>query len=180
MNSVLAYVDASDRRISWRLSAWAPPSWLRVWMMWATRLGDGWLWLAAAVLLLAAGGPYRLLLLAATVSAATTNTATVVLKRGLRRRRPSTYGGNPFFGVAPSELFAFDQFSFPSGHTMNAFALGSVLVPALPALAVPVFLVAGSIGVSRVILGLHFLSDVLVGALLGLFIGGTAYAFIVA
>lgn len=149
-------------------------------MMWTTRLGDGWLWLAAALLLVAAGWPYRHLFLAAAVSAAASNTAIVALKRGLRRRRPSTYGGNPFFAVAPSELFAFDQFSFPSGHTMNAFALGSVLVPALPALAVPLFLVAGSIGVSRVILGLHFLSDVLVGALLGLLIGGTAYALIAA
>jgi undecaprenyl-diphosphatase len=63
---------------------------------------------------------------------------------------------------------------------MNAFALGSVLVPALPVMAVPLFLVAGSIGVSRVILGLHYLSDVLVGAVLGLLIGGTAYALIVA
>jgi undecaprenyl-diphosphatase len=180
MNAVLAYFDASDRWISWRLSAWAPPNWLRIWMKWATRLGDGWLWLGAAALLVAVGGPYRHLLLATAVSAAASNTATVVLKRGLRRRRPSTYGGNPFFAVAPSELFAFDQFSFPSGHTMNAFALGSVLVPALPVMAVPLFLVAGSIGVSRVILGLHYLSDVLVGAVLGLLIGGTAYALIVA
>ncbi|HKC12353.1 MAG TPA: phosphatase PAP2 family protein [Vicinamibacteria bacterium] len=180
MNAVLAYFDASDRRISWRLSAWAPPNWLRIWMKSATRLGDGWLWLGAVVLLVAAGGPYRHLLLGAAVSAAVSNTATVVLKRGLRRRRPYTYGGNPFFAVAPSELFAFDQFSFPSGHTMNAFALGSVLVPALPALAVPVLLVAGSIGASRVILGLHFLSDVLVGACFGVLIGGTAYALIVA
>jgi len=179
MNPVLAYVDTSDRRISWRLSTWGPPKWLRVWMMWASRLGNGWLWLAATLLLGAAGGPYRHLLLAAAVSAAVSNTAIVILKRALRRRRPTTYGGNPFFAVAPSELFAFDQFSFPSGHTMNAFALGSVLVPALPALAVPVLLVAGSIGTSRVVLGLHFLSDVLVGAFLGVLIGGTAYALIV-
>ena len=44
--SVLAYVLASDDRLSDRVLAWRPPRWVRVWMLTATRLGDGWLWLA--------------------------------------------------------------------------------------------------------------------------------------
>jgi undecaprenyl-diphosphatase len=180
MNAVLAYVEASDRRISWRLNAWAPPRWFQGWMRLATRMGDGWLWLTAALLLGTAGGSWHQVLAASAFAAAIANGLTVMLKRALRRRRPSQYNGNPFFAGAPEKLLVFDQFSFPSGHTMNAFALGSVLVPACPALALPVLLMAGSIGASRVVLGRHFLSDVLVGALFGLFIGGAAYALIVA
>jgi undecaprenyl-diphosphatase len=95
----------------------------------------------------------------------------VVLKRRLRRPRPALYEGR---------LLAFDQFSFPSGHAMNAFALGAILTLAWPQVAVPVLLVAGSIGASRVVLGFHFLSDVLAGAVLGLLVGGAAYSLIVA
>jgi hypothetical protein len=53
--SVLTYVLASDDRLSGRVLDWRPPRWVRVWMVAATRLGDGWLWLLTALLLAAAG-----------------------------------------------------------------------------------------------------------------------------
>ena len=59
MNTVLAYVTDSDLRVARRLRAWLPPSWLRMWMIVSTRLGDGWLWAVTGLGLLAAGEPQR-------------------------------------------------------------------------------------------------------------------------
>jgi len=49
---------------------------------------------------------------------------------------------------------------------------------AFPPLAAPVLIVAASVAASRVVLGLHFLSDVVAGALMGALIGGAAYVLL--
>ncbi len=73
--------------------------------------------------------------------------------------------------MRPLTFFKEDCFSFPSGHTMNAFAVGSVVALSFPVLGPAVLVAAASVAASRVVLGLHFLSDVLVGAVLGVGIG---------
>lgn len=80
------------------------------------------------------------------------------------------------YDVKPLGHFPSDRYSFPSGHALNAFAIGCVLALAFPLLAGPVFIVAASVAASRVVLGLHFLSDVVAGSLLGAIVGGSAYA----
>ena len=42
-----------------RVNTWRAPKWLRLWMMAATRGGDGWLWYALGIFVLAVGGPER-------------------------------------------------------------------------------------------------------------------------
>ena len=73
--------------------------------------------------------------------------------------------------MSPLGWFPSDRFSFPSGHALNAFAIGSVLALAFPAAAVLILLVAASVAASRVVLGLHWLSDVVAGVVVGLVIG---------
>jgi undecaprenyl-diphosphatase len=133
----------------------------------ATRLGDGWGWFVAASVLAAGGPRLRPALLAVAVAAVATNLLQVPLKRCVRRRRPC---GDTRYG--------WDCYSFPSGHTMNAFALAAVLSLFQPLLAPVLGLVAASIGASRVFLGRHYPSDVLAGALLGLATGGAAYRLV--
>jgi len=59
--------------------------------------------------------------------------------------------------------------SFPSDHATVAFAIaGSFVISYDLILVIPVFLVAGAIALSRVLGGVHYLSDVFVGALIGL------------
>ena len=58
---------------------------------------------------------------------------------------------------------------------MNAFAVGSVLLLSFPVLAGVVLAVALSVAASRVVLGQHFLSDVVAGAVLGGVIGASVY-----
>jgi membrane-associated phospholipid phosphatase len=69
-----------------------------------------------------------------------------------------------------------DNLSFPSGHTSGSFAFAAVLDRryGLKA-AVPSYLAAGAVGLSRIRLSKHFLSDVVAGATLG-FITGRSFS----
>lgn len=85
------------------------------------------------------------------------------LKLSTVRVRPYRFNENILQNVA-----ALDQFSFPSGHTLHAVSFSAVLLNYYPEWAVLVIPFAALVALSRVILGLHYPSDVLIGALLGL------------
>ena len=179
MNALLAFVNESDFRVNHRLEGWRPPCWFRLWMIMATRLGDGWLWLPTGLVLLALGGRGLDVLGAAALAAAVANGLLIPLKRRFRRPRPCEREPNAYFVNPYRPQFRGDAFSFPSGHSLNAFAVCTVIALAFPSLAPLALLVAASIGASRVFLGLHFLTDVVVGAALGAAIGGSAFGVLV-
>lgn len=84
------------------------------------------------------------------------------LKTSTERVRPFHYNGDIFQNVK-----ALDQFSFPSGHTLHAVSFSWVLLSYYPEWAWLVVPFASLVALSRVILGLHYPSDVLMGAFLG-------------
>lgn len=84
------------------------------------------------------------------------------LKTSTERVRPYNHHGDIFQNVA-----ALDQFSFPSGHTLHAVSFTWVLVQYYPEWGLLVIPFAILVALSRVILGLHYPSDVLIGAFLG-------------
>ena len=171
MNALLGTVDASDQRLAERVRAWTPPRWFRMWMIAATRFGDGSGWAAIGVGVMAYG-PRGRAAAAATAAALLASATFMAIKRSCRRRRPCDVAPHPLFHVHPP-----DAFSFPSGHTMNAFAIATVLALRFPALSPGLLLLAASIGASRVVLGLHFASDAWAGAVLGALLGwGAALA----
>ena len=89
-----------------------------------------------------------------------------------RRRPPLVYPDpKPLMGVPHSG-------AFPSGHTTTAFACATVLAWASPRLAVPVFVLAAAIGLSRIYVGVHWPLDVLGGAVLGVLVGLGAIALL--
>ena len=88
-----------------------------------------------------------------------------VLKNTLKRPRPPE--AIPFFS---SLVKASDQFSFPSGHTMAAFVLASLFYFYFGAVAAILFVWASLVGISRVVMGVHFPTDIVAGAVLGVVI----------
>ena len=85
-----------------------------------------------------------------------------LLKNSLQRNRPQAALQNFRSIITPS-----DQFSFPSGHTSAAFMMATLLSFYLPALIIPLYFWATLVGCSRVVLGVHFPTDILVGIILG-------------
>src|SRR5260221_5670488 len=116
--SMLSYVVASDFRLSDRLLDWTPPRWFRYWMLSATRLGDGWLWLSAAVFLAAGGSEYQRVLAAAAVSAGLANIVLVLVKGRVRRPRPGDVP-RPRRPETSRPLVPSDPYSLPSRHSLD-------------------------------------------------------------
>lgn len=86
----------------------------------------------------------------------------LLLKNVIRRPRPGA--GLPGFR---SSHRASDEFSLPSGHTSAAFLFATLLSYFYPELYPLFFSIAGMIGLSRVLLGVHYPSDIAAGILLG-------------
>lgn len=161
--TLLAHIQNRDHRVMRRVNRWKAPRWIRYWMIAATRIGDGWLWYSLAGMLLLFGGPSRFAAVCAAGSAAIAGVFVFkALKKISARKRPCHLEPHCWSRVLPP-----DQFSFPSGHTMTAFAIALVLSYYYPGLEGALYFLASSIAVSRVVLGMHFLSDVLAGAVLG-------------
>src|SRR5713226_122947 len=57
--AMFSYLTTRDQNLMRRLNGWRPPRWVRVWMVLASRLGDGWLWWSIGIVLLLFGGPVR-------------------------------------------------------------------------------------------------------------------------
>jgi undecaprenyl-diphosphatase len=164
---VWGFIERRDHRVMRRLNRWRAPRWIRYWMLAATRMGDGWLWYALALVLLAFGGAQRFAAVGAAGSAALIGVGVFkILKRLSHRPRPCQIEPHCWSRVLPP-----DKFSFPSGHTMTAFSIVLVLSYFYRGVEIPLYFMAASIAVSRVVLGMHFLSDVLAGAILGVGLG---------
>ena len=86
----------------------------------------------------------------------------VLLKHLIKRPRPA---------YALESLSAFiqpaDRFSFPSGHTAAAFVMATLLCVFYPPVMALALGLAVMVGLSRVLLGVHYPSDILAGATLG-------------
>jgi len=162
-----AWIVRQDHRIM-KQFARPLPRWLRLWMLACTRSGDGWLWYIVGGTLGLFGDQDRWKALGASVVASMMGVALfLVLKRKIRRLRP--------FGIERRHTWLLsDQWSFPSGHTISAFAVAVSLGIFYPHLKPWLFLSAAMIGMSRIMLGMHFLSDVVAGAVLGAGLGEMA------
>ena len=161
--ATLTFISDRDHTLMRRVHRWHAPRWIRVWMLAATRGGDGWLWCAIGMAILLAGGGRRFLAVGAAALAATAGIAAFLsLKKATGRQRPCALEPHCWATLLPP-----DRFSFPSGHTITAFAVAVSLSLFYPELAAGLFFCALSVAASRILLGMHFLSDVVAGAAIG-------------
>jgi len=166
-SAILSYIARRDQRLMLRVHRWPAPRWIRIWMLAATRGGDGWLWYAMGAVILLIGGEDRFYAVAAAMLAVATGIALFLeLKKITGRRRPCALEPHCWAHLLPP-----DQFSFPSGHTITAFAVAVSLSCFYPALTAGLLFCAVSVASSRILLGMHFLSDVVAGALIGSMLG---------
>lgn len=160
---MLQFIATRDHKLMRRINQWRAPQWVRLSAIAATRAGDGWLWGLIGLLILVFGGHNRVLATAAAGAAATVGAGLFVLLKKLSgRKRPCEVEPHCWATLLPP-----DRFSFPSGHTITSFAVAVALGSFYPALLPALLVCATTIAVSRLLLGMHFLSDVLVAALLG-------------
>lgn len=157
-------IESGDHRLMRRVHRWRAPRWFRILMILSTRCGDGWLWYATGLILFFYGGSHRFDALAAAGSAAV---AGIVLFRALKkashRQRPCDIEPHCWSSVLPP-----DRYSFPSGHSITAFAVAVSVGLFYPQLMFSLLTAALLIAASRIILGMHFLSDVVVGSSIGI------------
>ena len=161
--AMMNFISHRDHNLMRRVNRWRPPRWVRAWMICATRGGDGWLWYGMGLVILLFGGEQRFYAVgAAAVAAGVGIVLFLRLKKAAARKRPCTIERSCWATLLPP-----DQFSFPSGHTITAFSVAISLSSFYPTLALGLIFCAISIAASRILLGMHFLSDVLAGALIG-------------
>lgn len=128
-----------------------------------SRLGDGVFWYLLMLLLPLMLGRSGLLV---SLHLLFTGACCLLLYRWIKLRtsRPRPFRAMPeiVHRIAP-----LDEYSFPSGHTLHAVAFTLVLASYLPLLAWLVLPFTLLVALSRPILGLHYPSDVLAGAIIG-------------
>lgn len=128
-----------------------------------SRLGDGVFWYALMGVIVACEGAAGASAVARMLVAGGLGLALYKwLKRRTVRPRPCARSAAISVTVAP-----LDEFSFPSGHTLHAVAFTTVALAHYPVLAWLLLPFTLLVAASRLVLGLHYPSDVLAGALLG-------------
>ncbi|MEO8002103.1 MAG: phosphatase PAP2 family protein [Arenimonas sp.] len=154
-----------QREHQWCVHAntWADKSWVRRYFQTVSRLGDGPVWyMLGAIILLVEGSNGVPAFLHLSVMAVTTSFLYRYLKKWTKRPRPFANDNRIHVWTAP-----LDEFSFPSGHTLHAVSFTLVTLAYYPMLAVVLVPLAISIALSRVILGLHYPSDVFAATVIG-------------
>ena len=136
---------------------------IRDWFRLMSRLGDGVFWYTLLVAILIVQGHTALLPVLHVALTGLTGTFVYKWLKG-KTLRPRPYQVLQDVLLTGKPL---DYFSFPSGHTLHAAAFTCMTFAYYPSLAMLVIPFSLMVAVSRVVLGLHYPSDVLAGAVIG-------------
>ncbi|WP_067727040.1 phosphatase PAP2 family protein [Oceanobacillus damuensis] len=139
-----------------------------------THLGGSIVTISSLMLLiLFTSGSLQLTAIASAVSLTLSHIPVIFSKKLFPRKRP--YISLPHIYVSKNPL---KDHSFPSGHTTAIFSIITPFVLIYPTLTVILLPIAFVVGLSRIYLGLHYPSDVIVGCMLGSSTGMLSFAII--
>lgn len=162
---------SAERDLCLAMNRWGARHALRRVFGVVSRLGDRVFWYALMAALATFGGTRGAIaalrmVLVGIVAAMLYRT----LKRWTRRPRPFRAHGDIVPYVLP-----LDEFSFPSGHTLHAVSFTMIAIAYFPMLAPLLVPFALMVAMSRVVLGLHYPSDVLAATAIGLLLGAISF-----
>jgi undecaprenyl-diphosphatase len=158
---------SAERRLCLAMNRWGARHALRRFFGVISRLGDGVFWYALIAVLATFGGTRGIV---AALHMALTGVVATTMYKGLKRwtRRPRPFRTHdaivPY--VAP-----LDEFSFPSGHTLHAVSFTLIALAYFPLLAPLLVPFTVLVMLSRIVLGLHYPSDVLAATVIGALLG---------
>jgi undecaprenyl-diphosphatase len=163
MGAVMKALDSLEIGVCLRINRLSRTEFIRRFFAVISKLGDVYFWLAMGVVLILRDGTPALPVVAHLAATAAVGILIYkALKQTLVRERPFVMNGEILCATAP-----LDKYSFPSGHTLHAVSFMIMLTAVDPSLLVVTLPFATLVALSRVILGLHYPSDVLVGAAIG-------------
>lgn len=162
----------TDHRLTRRMRIAERPGLLRSAAAVLAHSGDSWFWLIGLLVLgLLGDGYWRFRALAFGLCILVGAVLVLAIKFVIRRRRPEGEWGAVYRSTDPH--------SFPSGHAARAVMLAVLALGMGPAWLGALLLVwAPLVGLARIAMGVHYLSDVLAGWFLGALMGLAALALI--
>jgi undecaprenyl-diphosphatase len=154
-----------DARLTERIRIAEKPGALRTLAAFLAHSGDSWFWLAGLGILWLVGNAYwKHLALILILSILVTAGVVFIIKFTVRRSRPQGEWGKFYRSTDPH--------SFPSGHAVRSMMIAVVTLGLGPLWLGWVLIVwAPLVGLARVAMGVHYLSDVLAGMILGVLLG---------
>jgi undecaprenyl-diphosphatase len=158
-------ISQADTRVSEHLRVAERPGPLRNLAVFLAHSGDSWFWGAALVILWTVSNPFWKQWAIVVLSAISALAALVMgLKFVIRRRRPAGDWGRIYRNTDPH--------SFPSGHAARAFLIAVLATGLGPAwAAIILWMWAPLVSLARVAMGVHYMSDVVAGSVVGILLG---------
>jgi len=164
-------IGSGERRLCLAMNRWGARRALTRLFRLISRLGDGMFWYAL-ILMLALFAGHRGVLAALQMTAVGLVAALLyrTLKRWTKRPRPFRAHAEITPYIAP-----LDEFSFPSGHTLHAVSFSLIALAWFPWLAPLLVPFTVLVAISRIVLGMHYPSDVLAATLIGGALAGASF-----